>query len=106
VHTSAASVQAERSGRRSSPPLIRGFGVQVPGSAPVMTCEDVSFLDRLTPDSWNEMWSAVSLYRTPRLHSKAHWPSPSVATGFARVPELSGVAVPGPLADRLAFDVV
>ena len=37
VHTSAASVQAERSGRRSFPLLIRGFGVQVPGGAPVLT---------------------------------------------------------------------
>ena len=37
-HTSAASVQAERSVRRSGPLLIRGFGVQVPGGAPVLTC--------------------------------------------------------------------
>jgi len=37
VHTRAASVQAERSGRRSFALLIRGFGVQVPGGAPALT---------------------------------------------------------------------
>ena len=35
-HKSAESVQAERSARRSGPLLIRGFGVQVPGGAPVL----------------------------------------------------------------------
>ena len=32
------SVQAERSLRPSGPLLIRGFGVRVPGGAPVLTC--------------------------------------------------------------------
>jgi hypothetical protein len=36
-HLRVPSVQAARSGRRSSLLLIRGFGVQVPGGAPVLT---------------------------------------------------------------------
>ena len=47
VHTSAASVQAGRSGRRSGPLLIRGFGVQVPGGAPVFIAPDLVFLGNL-----------------------------------------------------------
>jgi hypothetical protein len=44
VRTSAASVQAEPSGCRSSPLLIRGFGVQVPGGAPVHCAPDLDVL--------------------------------------------------------------
>ena len=36
-HIPVTFVQAERSLRRSGPLLIRGFGVQVPGGAPVLT---------------------------------------------------------------------
>jgi hypothetical protein len=38
------SVQLVRSGRFSGLLLIRGFGVQVPGGAPVLTCEYDQFL--------------------------------------------------------------
>jgi hypothetical protein len=40
-------VQAERSARPSSPLLIRGFGVRVPGGAPAKTCPDGTL-------PWNE----------------------------------------------------
>ena len=49
-HKCAASVQAERSERRSFPLLIRGFGVQVPGGAPVLNwcfCVHFNLLARL-----------------------------------------------------------
>ena len=55
VHTAAASVQVECSERRSGPLLIRGFGVQVPGGAPVLTCSNASLEDHQQRTPWNEL---------------------------------------------------
>jgi len=66
VHTSAASVQAERSGHRSFPLLIRGFGVQVPGGAPVLTWP-YSHLTIWLSSLWGMDGAFLGHTRIPRL---------------------------------------
>ena len=49
------SVQAERPLRRSGPLLIRGFGVRVPGGAPVLTCGFSRSKVILADSAWNDL---------------------------------------------------
>ena len=54
VHIRGLSVQLARSGRFSGLLLIRGFGVQVPGGAPVLTWGFYVSAGPGRPSAWNE----------------------------------------------------